>query len=165
MTADRRTASPAVRIALGSDHGGFELKRRLLRTIGEELPHTVIDCGCPSEEAVDYPDVAVAVGRTLQQGRADLGIMIDAAGVGSTMVLNRLAGIRAALCHDAYTAVNSRAHNDANVLVLGARVLHPGEAYRLVRLWLAASFEGGRHARRVEKIKALDRAADAGVLR
>ena len=155
----------SLRIAIGSDHGGFDLKKRLLRVFEEELPHEVIDCGCPSPDAVDYPDIAVAVGRALQEGRADLGIMIDGAGIGSTMALNRLGGIRAALCHDSYTAINSRAHNDANVLVLGSQVLHPGEASRLIKLWLQTDFEGGRHAKRVDKIKALDGAKDTGVLR
>lgn len=145
-----------IRVALGADHGGFDLKRRLLRSLAEDHGLPVLDCGCHSPDPVDYPDIAVAVGRAVQERRADLGVMIDAAGVGSTMVLNRLAGVRAALCHDAYTAVNSRAHNDANVLVLGSRVVHGGEAVRLLRLWLAASFEGGRHARRVDKIRALD---------
>jgi len=144
------------RVAIGSDHGGFDLKRSLLRRM-EELGVPALDVGCPSRDAVDYPDIAVAVGRALQESRADLGVMIDAAGVGSTMVLNRLPGVRAALCHDAFTTINSRAHNDANVLVLGARVVHPGEANRLLQLWLGAEFEGGRHERRVAKIRALDR--------
>lgn len=153
------------RVAVGSDHGGWDLKRRLLRSLAEDHGIAALDCGCPSPEAVDYPDLAVAVGRALQEGRAELGVMIDAAGVGSTMVLNRLPGVRAALCHDVFTAVNSRAHNDANVLVLGARVVHPGEAVRILRVWLEASFEGGRHARRVDKIRALDEGRSSGVLR
>jgi RpiB/LacA/LacB family sugar-phosphate isomerase len=146
----------ALRLALGSDHGGFALKRWLARTLAE-MGHTVIDCGCDSPEPVDYPDIALKVGSALLDGRAQAGIMIDAAGIGSTMVLNRIPGIRAALCHDPMTTVNSRAHNDANVLVLGSRVVHPGEASRLVRLWLATDYEGGRHERRVGKIRALDR--------
>lgn len=149
----RGAASP---VAIGADHGGFALKRALLLALGEmEVP--VIDCGCTSEEAVDYPDYAILVGRQIQEGRAELGVMIDAAGIGSTMVLNRMAGVRAALCHDAFTAKNSRAHNDANVLVLGSRVVCRGEAIRLLRLWLKTPFEGGRHERRVAKIRALDR--------
>lgn len=158
-----RTTAPC--IAIGSDHGGFELKRRLLRSLEEDHRIAVVDCGCHSSAPVDYPDIAVAVGRALQEGRAGLGVMIDAAGIGSTMVLNRLAGVRAALCHDVLTAENSRVHNDANVLVLGARVVHPGEAVRILRVWLAASFEGGRHTKRVDKIRALDAGRDQGVLR
>lgn len=140
------------RIAIGSDHGGFALKTRLLEELREELRLPAHDCGCYDRAPVDYPDIAFAVGREVAGGRADLGIMIDAAGIGSTMALNKLDGIRAALCHDAYTTRNSRAHNDANVLVLGAQVLHPGEAVRLLKIWLRTSFEGGRHAPRVDKI-------------
>lgn len=147
------------RIAIGADHSGFLLKRHLLRALSEDFPVTVIDCGCHSADSVDYPDIAVAVGRTIQERTADCGVMIDGAGVGSTMALNRLADIRAALCHDPFTTINSRAHNDANVLVLGSNVVHPGEAVRLLRLWLRTPFEGGRHQRRVDKIRALDSAA------
>lgn len=142
-------------LAVGSDHGGFALKKSLLTRLGETGFRTV-DCGCPNTDPVDYPDIALEVGRAVREGRADLGIMIDAAGIGSTMVLNRIPGIRAALCHDPMTTVNSRAHNDANVLVLGSRVVHAGEANRLVRIWLQTPYEGGRHERRVGKIRALD---------
>ena len=144
------------RIAVGSDHSGFLMKRYLLRALAEDFRATVIDCGCHGTDSVDYPDIAVAVGRAIQERRADCGVMIDGAGVGSTMALNRLAGVRAALCHDPFTTVNSRAHNDANVLVLGSSVVHPGEAVRLLRLWLRTPFEGGRHQRRLDKIRALD---------
>lgn len=156
MTVWNGVPSIRERVAIGSDHGGFALKESLREELAD-LGVRTIDCGCHSVAAVDYPDIAVAVGRALQEGRAELGIMIDAAGIGSTMTLNRLAGIRAALCHDLYTAVNSRAHNDANVLVLGSRVLHPGEARRLMKAWLRTGFEGGRHETRVAKIRALDR--------
>jgi ribose 5-phosphate isomerase B len=152
---------PRRRLALGSDHGGFQLKQSLKRAL-EEMGHLVLDCGCPSPDPVDYPDIALAVGAAVRAGRADAGIMIDAAGIGSTMVLNRIPGIRAALCHDPMTTVNSRAHNDANLLVLGSRVVHPGEANRLVRLWLETSYEGGRHERRVGKIRAMDQAKTTG---
>ncbi|MEZ4654736.1 MAG: ribose 5-phosphate isomerase B [Candidatus Eisenbacteria bacterium] len=152
-----RAGHSAPRIAIGSDHGGFAMKQFLLRALAEDLRASALDCGCYSPDAVDYPDIAIAVGRMLQEGRADFGVMIDGAGIGSTMTLNRLSGIRAALCHDPFTTVNSRAHNDANVLVLGANVVHVGEAVRLLRLWLRTPFEGGRHQRRVDKIRALDR--------
>ncbi|MCA9729274.1 MAG: RpiB/LacA/LacB family sugar-phosphate isomerase [Candidatus Eisenbacteria bacterium] len=145
------------RIAIGSDHGGFAMKQSLLRALAEDFRASAIDCGCYSPDSVDYPDIAIALGRMLQEGHADFGVMIDGAGIGSTMTLNRLSGIRAALCHDPFTTVNSRAHNDANVLVLGANVVHAGEAVRLLRLWLRTPFEGGRHQRRVDKIRALDR--------
>ena len=156
MSAWQRPERSSIRVAIGADHGGFALKQSLLREL-QELRVDAVDCGCFSPDPVDYPDIAIAVARALQEGRAELGVMIDAAGVGSTMVLNRLPGIRAALCHDAFTTVNSRAHNDANVLVLGSRVVHPGEANRLLKLWLKSTFEGGRHERRVAKIRALDR--------
>lgn len=155
MTPSSMDGSALSRVAIGADHGGFLLKRSLLAVLAE-LRHPFVDCGAHSADPVDYPDIALSVGHALLDGRADLGVMIDAAGVGSTMVLNRIPGIRAALCHDPFTTVNSRAHNDANVLVLGARVVHPGEASRLLKLWLRASFEGGRHERRVGKIRALD---------
>jgi ribose 5-phosphate isomerase B len=142
-------------LAIGSDHGGFVLKRSLIQRL-QELGYPVLDCGCPSTDPVDYPDIALALGRAVRDGRAAGGIMIDAAGIGSTMVLNRIPGIRAALCHDPMTAANSRAHNDANVLVLGSRVVHPGEANRLVTIWLRTPYEGGRHERRVGRIRALD---------
>jgi ribose 5-phosphate isomerase B len=148
-------------LALGSDHGGYSLKCSLRRTL-EEMGHTVLDCGCHSPDPVDYPDIALLLGTAVREGRAAAGIMIDAAGIGSTMVLNRIPGIRAALCHDPMTTINSRAHNDANVLVLGSHVVHPGEANRLVRLWLKTQYEGGRHERRVGRIRALDRERDSG---
>lgn len=151
-----RANRPRQRLAIGADHGGYPLKEKLRRFLEEELHVQYLDCGCYSTDSVDYPDIAVRVGKAVQTGEAELGLMIDAAGVGSTMTLNRLSGVRAALCHDPYTAKNSRAHNDANVLVLGSQVVHPGEAARLLRLWLSTEFEGGRHARRVDKIRALD---------
>ena len=143
-------------LAIGSDHGGFRMKQHLIRTLSDDLGLTLSDEGCFSTDSVDYPDIAVAVGRAVQGRVCQFGLMIDGAGVGSTMVLNRLAGIRAALCHDSFTTRNSRAHNNANVLVLGSNVVHQGEAVRLVKLWLNTPFEGGRHLRRVEKIDALD---------
>lgn len=144
-------------IAVGADHGGFGHKARLLAALREERI-AGIDCGCFSTDPVDYPDVAMEVARVVSEGRACAGVMIDGAGVGSTMVLNRVPGIRAALCHDVMTTANSRAHNDANVLVLGAAVVHPGEAVRLLRLWLRTPYEGGRHERRVGAIRRMDAA-------
>lgn len=130
------------------------MKRNLVEALREQ-GFAPIDMGCYSTDAVDYPDMARELAGAIRAGRASVGVMIDAAGIGSTMALNRIRGIRAALCHDPFTTVNSRAHNNANVLVLGARVVHPGEARRLLRLWLATEFEGGRHERRVAKIDAM----------
>ena len=159
--APRPPVAEARRLAIGSDHGGFELKRTLKRHIEDELGWQVHDCGTHSTEAVDYPDVAAAVAREVASGRCARGIVIDAAGIGSTMAANKVPGVRCALCHDDLTVVNSREHNDANVLALGARVVNRGAAARLVRLFLTTSFGGGRHARRVQKIMALEQAARA----
>lgn len=147
----------ARRVAIGSDHGGFELKEILKHTIEDELGWTVHDCGTHSTAAVDYPDFAAAVAREVASGRAARGIVVDAAGIGSTMAANKVPGVRCALCHDDATARNSREHNDANMLALGARVVNRGLAQRLVRLFLATPFAAGRHERRVQKIMALER--------
>jgi ribose 5-phosphate isomerase B len=144
------------RVALGADHGGYALKEILKRVVEEELGWSVQDCGTHSADAVDYPDYAAAVAREVASGRCARGIVVDAAGVGSTMAANKVAGVRCALCHDDVTAINARAHNDANVMALGARIVNRGLASRLVRLFLATPFEGGRHERRVRKIDALD---------
>lgn len=145
------------RVAIGSDHGGYELKEILKRAILEEMGWEVHDCGTHSTEAVDYPDFAAAVAREVASGRAARGIVIDAAGIGSTMAANKIPGARCALCHDDATVRNCREHNDANVLALGARVVNRGLATKLVRLFLSTSFGGGRHERRVQKIMALER--------
>ncbi len=153
--AEARPISPR-RVAIGSDHGGFPLKEVLKRAIAEELGWDVHDCGTHSAEAVDYPDFAAAVAREVASGRAARGIVVDAAGIGSTMAANKIAGVRCALCHDDRTVLNGREHNDANVLALGATVVHRGAAVRLVRLFLTTEFAGGRHERRVRKIMALE---------
>lgn len=154
-------SAPAVvsprRVAIGCDHGGLELKEVLKRSITEDLGWEVHDCGTHSTEAVDYPDFAAAVGREVAAGRAACGIVIDSAGIGSTMAANKVAGVRCALCHDDTTVLNSREHNDANVLALGARIVNRGAATRMVRLFLQTPFAGGRHERRVKKIMALER--------
>ncbi|MBN1825747.1 MAG: ribose 5-phosphate isomerase B [Candidatus Eisenbacteria bacterium] len=144
-------------VAIGADHGGFALKERLRLYIAEELGRTVTDCGAFSAEAVDYPDVAATVARRVAGGDSPRGILIDGAGIGSSMAANKIPGVRAAVCHDEATARSSREHNNANVLCLGANVIRVGEARRLVRIWLETPFAGGRHARRVDKIDALDR--------
>ena len=146
------------RVAIGSDHGGFELKEVLKRYIIEELNREVHDCGTHSTDAVDYPDYAAAVAREVASGRCARGVVVDAAGIGSTMAANKIPGVRCALCHDDATVLNAREHNDANVLAVGARVVHRGLACRMVRLFLSTGFGGGRHERRVQKIMALERA-------
>ena len=157
---EERPAS-AVRVALGADHGGFVLKENL-KAFLIERGHEVEDVGTFGRDPVDYPDFAVAVARAVASGACVAGIVVDGAGIGSCMAANKVRGVRAATCHDEATARNSREHNHANVLVLGSGVVHPGHARRLVRLWLATPFGVGRHARRVDKIDALDRERPEG---
>ena len=144
------------RVAIGCDHGGFALKEVLRRAIAEDLGWQVHDCGTHSTDAVDYPDFAAAVAREVASGRAARGIIIDAAGIGSSMAANKVAGVRCALCHDDTTVLNAREHNDANVMAIGARIVHRGSATRMARLFLTTGFAGGRHERRVQKIMALE---------
>ena len=147
----------ARRIAIGADHGGFQLKELLVESL-RQTGHQVEDVGTRSTDPVDYPVFARAVAEAVAAGRADVGIVIDGAGIGSAMVANKVPGVRAALAYDLSSARNSREHNDANVLVLGSGVVQRGHARRLVRIWLRTPFAGGRHARRVAKIDALDEA-------
>jgi ribose 5-phosphate isomerase B len=143
-------------VALGADHGGYAMKEDL-KTYLAELGLEVIDCGTHSTAAVDYPDLAYAVARLVAEGRAWRGIVVDGAGIGSCMAANKVPGVRAALCYDHASAVNSREHNDANVLTLGAMLLGPGLARQVVKVWLETDFGGGRHARRVDKIMQIER--------
>ena len=154
--APASSQAPARRVAIGCDHGGFELKEILKREIEQEMGWPVHDCGTHSSDAVDYPDFAAAVAREVASGRCARGVVIDAAGIGSTMAANKIAGARCALCHDDATVRNAREHNDANVLALGAKVVNRGLATRMVRLFLTTPFGGGRHERRVRKIMALE---------
>jgi ribose 5-phosphate isomerase B len=151
------TSAVPRRVAIGSDHGGFALKEVLRRAIAEETDWEVHDCGTHSADAVDYPDFAAAVAREVAGGRCALGVVVDAAGIGSAMAANKVPGARCAVCHDDATVLNSREHNDANILSLGARVVHRGTATRMVKLFLSTPFAGGRHERRVQKIMALER--------
>jgi ribose 5-phosphate isomerase B len=140
------------KIALGSDHGGFELKTRLKGFL-EGQGYRVLDQGTDSKEACDYPDFARKVARAVASGDCQAGIMIDGAGIGSSMVCNKVPGIRAALCYDLKSILNSRQHNDANVLTLGAGTNPPEKVEEMVLTWLETPFEGGRHQRRVDKIE------------
>lgn len=147
----------AVRVvALGADHGGFELKEILKRYLAE-WGYEVKDIGTDSGKAVDYPDFALAVARAVADGVAWRGIMVDSVGVGSAMAANKVKGIRAAPCSDRATARSSREHNDANVLTLGGKYLPTEEAREIVRVWLDAEFAGGRHQGRVDKITAIEK--------
>jgi ribose 5-phosphate isomerase B len=138
-------------VAVGADHGGYELKEMLKDTL-EELGYTVVDCGTDSSASVDYPEFAYAVAHLVAQGRAWRGIVVDGAGIGSCIAANKVPGVRAAMCYDQATAVNSREHNHANVLTLGAGLIGPNLARQIVKSWLETPAGGGRHARRVDKI-------------
>jgi len=142
-------------IAVGGDHGGYVLKERIAFKL-KEAGHTVIDCGTDSTEAVDYPDIAGDVARRVAGGEADIGVVVDGAGIGSAMVANKVPGVRAALCYDLSTARNAREHNHANVLSLGAALIGDGLAWQITQEFIATPFGMGRHARRVAKIDAFD---------
>ena len=143
-------------VAIGSDHGGFEAKEVLKAYLGN-LGYKIVDIGTYSKESVDYPDFAVKVARKVVSGECDRGIMIDGAGIGSSMVCNKVKGIRAALCYDLKTVRNSRQHNNANVLTLGGPLHSPDEICEMARVWLETRFEGGRHWRRINKMMAVER--------
>ncbi len=138
-------------IAIGADHGGFEMKMSLIDYL-KELHYGVLDCGTSSKEAVDYPDFALTVAENVAQGKAWRGIMIDGAGIGSCMVANKVPGVRAAMAYDYASASNSREHNNANVLTLGAGLIGINQAKLIVKTWLATEYAGGRHQKRVDKI-------------
>jgi ribose 5-phosphate isomerase B len=144
-----------MKIALGSDHAGFELRKRIAERL-RALGHEVLDLGCESEESCDYPDYGAKVGRAVATGAAERGIAVCGTGIGIGMAAGKVPGVRAAVVHDRFTAQMSREHNDANVLALGARVLDPRHAVELAELWLTVPFAGGRHAPRVGKLNALD---------
>ena len=143
------------RIAIGADHAGFELKTHVVELLAG-LGHDVVDLGTDSTVAVDYPPICAAVGRAVRDGEVEVGIVIGGSGQGEQLSANKVRGVRAALCNDLYTARLARAHNDANVLAIGGRVVGSGLADEIVTLFLATPFDGGRHARRVGQITALE---------
>lgn len=155
LASDTAKEGTRVHVALGSDHGAYELRRRLLPAL-QKAGYSVRDLGCPGPESTDFPVWARAVAECVASGEASRGIMLDTVGVASAMVCNRVAGIRAAACESLASALSSRRHNDANVLTLGARL---GEdlSLDLILAWLKEPYEGGRHQRRVELIHQLDR--------
>ena len=140
-----------MRVAIGADHAGFRLKEHLKQTL-QRLGHAVDDHGTDSEESVDYPPICIAVARAVTQGRADRGIVLGGSGQGEQISANKVHGVRAALCNDLYTARMARAHNDANVLSMGGRIVGIGLAEEILATFLATDFEGGRHEKRVEQI-------------
>lgn len=149
-----------MKIAIGSDHKGVALKTTIKNML-VDMGADVLDLGPQTEERVDYPDYGEAVARAVASGQAERGIAICASGVGMCITANKVPGVRAVLCQDLYTARMSRLHNDTNVLCLGALVVGEAVAQEIVRTWLAAEYEGGRHQQRLDKIAALERAERA----
>ena len=152
----RSLAPPGKTVAIGADHGGFRLKEAL-KPVLSELGLEVRDVGVYEEKPADYPDLALAVGELVASGAASRGIVIDGAGIGSSIAANKIPGIRAALCYDRSSARNSREHNDSNVLTLGARLLTETQAEEVLRTWIGTAFAGGRHQARIDKITAIER--------
>jgi ribose 5-phosphate isomerase B len=156
MPAPQAVPSGKKVVAIGADHGGFELKEALkpeLKTLGFEIA----DVGTNSKDAVDYPDFAQAVAEAVGTGKAWRGIMIDGAGIGSCIVANKVPGVRAGMAYDYSSAANSREHNDTNVLTLGAGLIGVNLARQIVKTWLTTDFGGGRHQPRVDKIKSVEK--------
>jgi ribose 5-phosphate isomerase B len=144
-----------MRVAIGADHAGYELKQELI-TILEGWGHEVLDKGTDSTESVDYPAFCAATARAVVDGQADRGIVLGGSGQGEQLAANKVKGARAALCNCLYTARLAREHNDANVLSMGARVVGMGVALEIVEIFLTTEFEGGRHQRRVDQVMALE---------
>lgn len=142
-----------MKIAIGCDHGGFQLKNAIMKYL-EDKGYDYKDFGTYSEESCDYPDIAIAVAEDVAAGKFDKGILICGTGIGIGIAANKVPGIRAALCHDTFSAHASRQHNDANILTMGQRVIGQGLALDIVDIWLHTEFEGGRHQRRIDKIHA-----------
>jgi ribose 5-phosphate isomerase B len=145
-----------MRVAIGADHAGFVLKEHLKQTL-QRLGHSVDDHGTHNEEPVDYPPICIGVARAVAERRADRGVVLGGSGQGEQIAANKVAGVRAALCNDLYTARLSRQHNDANVLSMGGRIVAFGLADEILALWLDTAFEGGRHQRRIDQIAAAER--------
>ncbi len=141
-----------MKVAIGCDHGGIDLKETV-KSVLSDLGHEIADQGCNSSESVDYPDFAQSVSSLVKEGKCDRGILICGTGVGMSMAANRIPGIRAALGNEIFSARMSREHNDANILCIGARVIGPGLAEEIVRIWMTTDFAGGRHQRRIDMFK------------
>lgn len=148
-----------MKIALGSDHRGFATKEQI-RVQLEELGNTAVDMGTHSEEPCDYPDTALKVAKAVSTQEADRAVLICGSGIGMVITANKVPGVRAALCHDAYSAEMSRRHNDANVLCIGSDRVGDALVSEIVRSWVTTEFEGGRHARRIGKIADYEQARD-----
>jgi len=140
-----------MKVAIGSDHGGYELKTLLAARL-QALGHEILDLGCANQDSVDYPDFGFAVGEAVTRGEAERGVAVCTSGIGISMAANKVPGIRCALCWNARAAELSRRHNDSNVLALGGSMLGNKEAAAILEIWLNTAFEGGRHARRTGKL-------------
>lgn len=145
-----------MKIAIGCDHGGYELKQAVVKHL-EEKGYEVVDYGCHGPESVDYPVYGEKVGRAVAGGECELGVLICGTGIGISLAANRVKGVRAAVCSEPYSAEMTRRHNNANIIAFGARVVGEGTALTIVDAFLGASFEGGRHARRVDMLEAIER--------
>ncbi|QNB47057.1 ribose 5-phosphate isomerase B [Thermanaerosceptrum fracticalcis] len=145
-----------MRIAIGSDHGGYQLKEEIKKALLEKK-YEIKDFGTHSTDSCDYPDIALPLAQAVAAGEFDKGILICGTGIGISIAANKVPGIRAALCHDTFSARASREHNDANILALGERVIGKGLALEIVDVWLASEFSGGRHQKRVDKIAAIEK--------
>lgn len=146
-----------MKLVIGSDHGAVELKEEIKDLLKAEFPDVEVeDMGTFGKESVDYPDIAEKVCTPVAKGEADRGIVLCGTGIGISIAANKVKGIRAALCHETYTAKMSRQHNNANILAMGGRTTGPEIAKEIVRTWMITEFEGGRHERRVNKIMALE---------
>ena len=150
-----------MKLAIGSDHAGFKLKAIVLEELAK-AKHEVTDAGTYSLDSVDYPDIAAKLGRMVAEGQVPRGILICGTGVGISIAANKVHGVRAVCCSDTFSAKMARAHNDANILCFGERVVGAGLALELVIVFLATEFEGGRHALRVDKIRQLDSQSTGG---
>lgn len=146
-----------MKLAIGCDHGGFELKEEVLKFIRTVSNIEVSDFGPAGRESVDYPDYGAKVSDAVSKGAVDRGILICGTGIGMSIVANKYPNVRAALCHDHFTAQMSREHNDANLLVMGERVLGKGVALEIVKTWLDTPFAGGRHQKRLDKIQTIEK--------
>lgn len=144
-----------MKIAIGSDHGGYDLKEQV-KTWLQEMGHEVEDFGCHSKESCDYPDFGAAAARAVASGQCEKGVVICTTGIGISMTANKVKGIRCALCADPWSAEMTRRHNDANMLAMGAGVVGPQLARQILEAFLTHNFEGGRHQRRVDKLMALE---------
>ncbi|EIT83840.1 sugar-phosphate isomerase RpiB/LacA/LacB family protein [Fictibacillus macauensis ZFHKF-1] len=144
-----------MKVAIGSDHAGIDLRREISDMM-KEMGIEVIDAGCECDSSVDYPDFAIPVAEMVAKKEADRGILLCGTGIGMSIAANKVKGIRCALVHDLFSAKATREHNDSNVLAMGERIIGPGLALEIAKVWLTTEYEGGRHGRRVDKITAYE---------